>query len=174
MGTKVVSILAVGMLVLTLSACASGDKLGQDADALRTALVGSPVQVTKLDGSVVITSTAEGIFPSGGWQIPADSPVLNKMLPTLTQLQQTQITIGGYTDNMPIGPQLQAEGIANNTDLSTKRAQSVASYLTSHGVNPNLVSSQGYGEANPVVSNTTAEGRARNRRVDLTLTGNGS
>ena len=174
MGTNVVSILTAGMLFLTLSTCASGDKLGQDADALRTALVGSPVQGTKLDDSVVITSTADGIFPSGGWQIPADSPVLNKMLPTLTQLQQTKIAIGGYTDNTPVGPQLQAQGTANNMDLSTKRAQSVASYLVSHGVNPNLVSAQGFGEANPVVSNTTAEGRARNRRVDMTLTGNGS
>src|SRR3954462_12652726 len=137
MGTKVVSILAAGVLFLTLSAC-SGNKLGQDADALRTALVGAPVQVTKLDGSVVITSTAESIFPSGGWQIPADSPVLNKMLPTLTQLQQTNIVIGGYTDDTPVGPQLQAQGIANNMDLSTKRAQSVASYLVSHGVNPSL------------------------------------
>jgi chemotaxis protein MotB len=173
METRIVSIIAAGLL-LTLSACAFGDKLGQDADALRSALVGSPVQVTKLDGSVVITSTAEGIFPSGGWQIPADSPVLNKMLPTLTQLQQTKIVIGGYTDDTPVGPQLRAQGIANNTDLSTRRAQSVASYLVSHGVNPNLVSAQGYGEANPVVSNTTAEGRARNRRVDITLTGNGS
>ncbi len=174
MGTNVVSILAAGILCLALSACASGDKLGKDADALRTALVGSPVQVTKLDGSVVITSTAESIFPSGGWQIPADSPVLNKMLPTLTQLQQTNIVIGGYTDATPVGPQLQAQGIADNMDLSTKRAQSVASYLVSHGVSPNLVSSQGFGEANPVLSNTTPEGRARNRRVDITLTGNGS
>jgi chemotaxis protein MotB len=148
--------------------------LGQDADALKSALVGEPVQVTKLDGSVVITSSADRMFPSGGWQIPADSPVLNKMLPTLTHLQQTKIVVGGYTDDTPVGPQLQAQGIANNIDLSSKRAGSVASYLTSHGVNHNLVSAQGFGAANPLASNTTPDGRARNRRVDITLVGDGS
>ena len=65
-------------------------------------------------------------------------------------------------------------GIANNLDLSSKRANSVLNYLVSHGVNPNLISAQGYGDSNPVVSNETPEGRARNRRVDITLIGDGT
>ena len=81
--------------------------------------------------------------------------------------------VGGYTDNTPVGPSLQRMGIANNLDLSSKRANSVLNYLVSHGVNPNLISAQGYGDSNPVVSNDTPEGRARNRRVDITLIGDG-
>jgi chemotaxis protein MotB len=96
------------------------------------------------------------------------------MLLTLTQLQQTKIVIGGYTDNTPVGPQAASPGDCQQYGLVDETAQSVASYLVSHGVNPNLVSAQGFGEANPVVSNTTAEGRARNRQVDIAFTGNGS
>jgi chemotaxis protein MotB len=82
--------------------------------------------------------------------------------------------VSGYTDNTPVGPQLQRMGIANNLDLSTKRATSVVNYLAGHGVNPNLLSAQGYGDANPVVSNDSPQGRARNRRVDITLIGDGT
>jgi outer membrane protein OmpA-like peptidoglycan-associated protein len=64
-----------------------------------------------------------------------------------------------------------AKVIADNLALSTKRADSVANYLASHGVNPNLLSALGFGEANPVVSNDTPRGRVRSRRVDITLIG---
>jgi chemotaxis protein MotB len=65
-------------------------------------------------------------------------------------------------------------GIANNADLSSKRAESVVNYLASHGVNPNLLSAQGMGDSNPVVSNDTPQGRARNRRVTISLIGDGT
>jgi CheY-like chemotaxis protein len=51
-------------------------------------------------------------------------------------------------------------GIANNADLSSKRAENVVNYLASHGVNPNLLSAQGMGDSNPVVPNDTPQGRA--------------
>jgi outer membrane protein OmpA-like peptidoglycan-associated protein len=47
-------------------------------------------------------------------------------------------------------------------------------FLIAQGVNPSLVSAQGFGEANPVASNDTPEGRAQNRRVELTLAGAGN
>ena len=52
-----------------------------------------------------------------------------------------------------------------------RRAQTVMQYLISQGVNPNLLTAQGLGEADPVASNDTAAGRAQNRRVELTLPG---
>lgn len=168
-----VLLLATWTAASILTGCAS-NRLGTLANNLRNAEVGAPVVVTQQDGSIIITSSADYMFPSGGWQIPSDSPVLNKMAPILAQLQNTRIVVGGYTDNTPIGPQLQRMGIANNLDLSSRRANSVMNYLVSHGVNPNLISAQGYGDSNPVVSNDTPEGRARNRRVDITLTGDGT
>ena len=168
-----VLLLATWAAASILTGCTS-NRLGTLANNLRNAEVGAPVVVTQQEGSIIVTSSADYMFPSGGWQIPSDSPVLNKMAPILAQLRNTKIVIGGYTDNTPVGPQLQRMGIANNQDLSSRRANSVLNYLVSQGVNPSLLSAQGYGDSNPVVSNETPEGRARNRRVDITLIGDGT
>jgi chemotaxis protein MotB len=96
------------------------------------------------------------------------------MVPTLTKLQHTNIVVAGYTDNTPVGPQLQRMGISNNVDLSSKRAAAVVNYLASQGVNSNLLSAQGFSDTHPVASNDTPEGRAKNRRVEITLSGDGT
>ena len=166
-------LLAAGAFALALTGCAT-DHLNDLSNNLKSALAGSPVVVTQQTGSILLTSSSDYMFPSGGWQIPSDSPILNRMVPILSSLHNTKIVVSGYTDNTPVGPQLQRMGVANNLDLSTKRADSVVSYLASHGVNPNLLSAQGFGDANPVVSNDTPQGRSRNRRVDITLIGDGT
>ena len=74
-------------------------------------------------------------------------------------------------DNVPIGPGLMREGITSNLVLSQKRADSVMQFMISRGVNASLVSAQGFGEKDPVASNDTPEGRAKNRRVELTVAG---
>jgi chemotaxis protein MotB len=66
---------------------------------------------------------------------------------------------------------LQRKGVTSNQDLSQKRAENVMEYLISQGVQPSLVSAVGHGEADPVAPNNTAKGRAKNRRVELTLGG---
>jgi chemotaxis protein MotB len=164
---------AVGAFAFALTGCASMQR-NRLADDLRNALVGAPVTVSQTDDSIVMTSSADYMFPSGGWQIPSASPVLDKIAPILAPLQNTKILVRGYTDNTPVGSQLQRMGITNNADLSSRRAASVADYLAAHGVNRSLLSTEGLGESNPVVSNDTPQGRARNRRVDIVLTGDGT
>ena len=56
---------------------------------------------------------------------------------------------------------------AYNQKLSERRANSVRTYLTNKGINPSLLDSVGYGESRPVATNDTAEGRAKNRRVEF-------
>jgi chemotaxis protein MotB len=90
-----------------------------------------------------------------------------KLAPT----QQNKILVSGYTDNAPIGPALARQGITSNEILSQKRAEDVMTYIISQGVNPDLISAQGFGESNPVAPNNTAQGRAQNRRVELSLAG---
>ena len=70
---------------------------------------------------------------------------------------------------MPVGPELRREGIASNLDLSSRRADTVADTLIALGAPRNIISADGRGEANPVASNATPEGRARNRRIEVTL-----
>jgi chemotaxis protein MotB len=62
----------------------------------------------------------------------------------------------------------------SNQQLSLKRAQTVAQFLVSQGVNPSLLAAQGRGDADPIAPNDTAQGRAQNRRVELTLAGSGT
>jgi chemotaxis protein MotB len=107
--------------------------------------------------------------------MPADAQqTIAKMAPILAPMQQTKIMVYGYTDNVPIGAGLKRQGITTNQVLSQKRADNVMQFMVSQGVNPNLVSAQGFGEADPVASNDTPEGQAQNRRVELTLAGSGN
>ena len=137
-------------LSLTASASMAGDgQLGQVAEELKAALAADPVKVTQEVGSITLTSSADAMFPSGGWQVPSSAPVLDKMLPTLSKLENTKIVVEGYTDNVPISQELKTKGVSNNLDLSAERAVSIANYLIAHVVKPDLVSAHAFGETNP-------------------------
>jgi chemotaxis protein MotB len=114
-------------------------------------------------------------FPSGGYRINERARhQLEKMVPTLQGLRQTRVIVEGYTDSTPVGPELRREGIASNLDLSSRRADMVADALVTEGAPRSLISADGRGEANPVASNDTPQGRAQNRRIEVTLVGSGA
>ena len=73
------------------------------------------------------------------------------------------INLAGYTDG--IGSQ------QYNLGLSQRRAKSVEAYLVANGVNPAIITTEGFGKENPIATNDTAEGRAQTRRVDVTIKG---
>ncbi len=128
------------------------------------------VHITRLQGAIKVAVNSELLFPSGGWQMPpAAAKTIAEMAPVLAPMQTAHVTVIGYTDSTPIGPELRQQGIDTNQQLSLKRAQTVMQYLISQGVNPNLLTAQGMGDANPVAPNDTPQGRAQNRRVELTL-----
>ena len=111
-------------------------------------------------------------FRSGEWSLsPADQSGLSNFAHQLTGMQGVQITATGYTDTVPIGPELKRAGVPTNEVLSEKRAGSVAQYLVSQGVPQNEITTRGMGPANPVASNATEAGRAQNRRVEVALGG---
>ena len=171
---RITSCAALAVLVAYASpGSAQGTKLSDVANELRIALAGVSVTVRQ-EGPVTLTSSADAMFPSAGWELNPGAPVLAKIVPTLAKFQHTEIVVGGYTDNTPVGAQLQGMGVSNNLDLSCKRAASVVVYLVSKGVKPSLLSAQCFGETHPVAPNDTADGKAKNRRVDITLTGDGT
>jgi chemotaxis protein MotB len=173
MKRRAFSAIAAVTIALTLLGCASM-RMNRVADDLRKALADEPVIVTTQDGYTTIVSSADYLYPSGGWKLRPDAPLLSKMVPTLAGLQNTSIVVTGYTDSTPIGAQLRKAGVADNKELSYNRAVTVVDYFASQGVKRSLLSAQGLGEANPVAANDTPEGRARNRRVEITLRGDGS
>jgi chemotaxis protein MotB len=159
-------------VLLASSSFAQTNKMSDLAEQLRAGLAGEPVTVRQ-EGAVTLTSGADAMFQSGGWQLNPTVPVLSKIVPLLAHLQHTEIVVGGYTDNTPVTT-LQGAGIANNLDLSCKRAADVVAHLVAQGVNPNLLSVQCFGATHPVAPNDTPEGQAKNRRVAITLMGDGT
>jgi chemotaxis protein MotB len=131
------------------------------------------MHIERLQDAIKVTVNGELLFPSRGWQMPATAQqTIGKMVPILAPMQQTKIMVNGYTDNTLIGSELMREGVTSNLLLSQKRADNVMNF--SQGVNPALVSAQGFGDADPVASNDTPQGRAQNRRVELVLAGSGN
>jgi chemotaxis protein MotB len=161
-----------------LSACVSQNKYNQLDQAytqLQQAYQGDEVEIRQLQGELRITIRDKILFPEGGYRLNAKADqVLAKMAPTLSGFQNTKVVVRGYTDNLSIGPELRNQGIATNLDLSSKRADNVVDYLIRKGVSQGLISAQGMGESNPVASNSTPEGRAQNRRIEITLVGPGN
>jgi chemotaxis protein MotB len=133
------------------------------------------MQISRQQDAIRILVSDDLLFPSGGWEMSAEAnQTIAKIAAILAPHQTTKVLVNGYTDSTPIGPGLKAEGITTNLILSQKRAENVMQYMISQGVKPGLVSAQGFGDSNPVASNDTPEGRAQNRRVELTLSGAGS
>ena len=113
---------------------------------------------------LVISLQEVGFFESGAAGIrPTALPVLSRIADLLPD---TPLRIEGHTDNVPI----HTAQFASNWELSSSRASSIARLLLLHpNVRAEQMSVAGYAEFHPAASNATAEGRARNRRVDLVL-----
>jgi chemotaxis protein MotB len=176
--------LPVCLATLLLAACVSQQKYDasqqknseleteyQQLNQSMSAEVGAKnVQISRLQNAIKVSVNSELLFPSGGWEMPAQAKeTIAKIAAILAPHQTTKVNVNGYTDTTPIGPGLMKEGVTSNLILSQKRADSVTQYLIAQGVNPALVASHGYGDADPVASNATPAGRAQNRRVELTL-----
>ena len=103
----------------------------------------------------------EGIqFDTGKWDIkPKSYPVLDAVVTVLGDNPTLKLEVQGHTDN--VGSQ------ASNQKLSENRAASVMEYLVAKGIQRERLSSAGYGFSKPMASNDTAQGRAKNRRVQL-------
>jgi len=90
---------------------------------------------------------------------PDARPILDEAARALKEESAIEVSVEGHTDS--IG------GEAYNEKLSLRRAEAVREYLAAQGIDPNRMQVRGLGEAQPVASNDTAEGRAQNRRVEL-------
>ncbi len=92
---------------------------------------------------------------------PDAAVILDEAASLLNENPGRNVSVGGHTDS--VGAE------AYNLSLSERRAASVKDYLVGKGVDASRLTTQGYGEANPIASNDTADGRALNRRVELNL-----
>ena len=170
---------AVPLAALLLSSCVSQsayDELQAQNQQLQAQNQQLQAQLAQLQREATFVEAGDLLFPPGGFELsPAGKAELrNNIVPKLIGLQNAKVVVYGYTDNTPVGPELQRAGINDNLTLSSRRAGAVVSYLVSQGVNPNIISAKGFGETYPVVPNDTPTNRAKNRRIVITIQGPGA
>jgi chemotaxis protein MotB len=163
---------------LMLGACVSQsayEKQGAELQQARAQAASEQSQVAKMQQEQKWVVAGDMLFPEGGYQLsPNGKQALNQYVPRLQSLQNAKVVVYGYTDNLPVGTALQRAGIANNIDLSSRRADNVVAYLDSQGVNPNIISAKGFGDTHAVAPNDTPQGRAQNRRIEIVMEGPGA
>jgi chemotaxis protein MotB len=135
-------------------------------------LAESQGDTARLQGAIKYTVESDLLFKSGSWKLTDEGKdVIRKMAKKLAPSQQNRLVVTGYTDNIPIGDQLEKKGIDSNKELSEKRAEAVKQFLIEQGLSPTLVIARGGGEDKPVSTNESPKGRSQNRRVELSLGG---
>ncbi|MFV0464725.1 MAG: flagellar motor protein MotB [Lachnospiraceae bacterium] len=129
--------------------------------------VQSQVEVDFNSQYVLLTLNGALLFDSGKAEIKNEAiPLIDKIGAILTSYDSNIIEIEGHTDNVPISN----AQYANNDVLSMFRALSVADYIRgSTDIDPSKIKSSGRGEYDPIADNSTPEGRAKNRRVEIKI-----
>lgn len=135
-------------------------------DELRSDLESKDVTISNLQGKLTVNILDRVMFDSGEAVVqPGGEAVLRKIAAMLAAHPDLKIHVIGHTDNIPIRTRY-----ASNWELSTARALAAVHFLTEKaGVDPHRVGAVGYGEFRPIADNSTPEGRARNRRIAITL-----
>ncbi len=129
---------------------------------LRQRLQGTGVSVTRVGNDLVLNMPGNVTFATDSANISSSFyQVLESVLLVFQEYESTLIQVTGHADN--------TGSIQHNQLLSERRANSVAEYFRSRGVNGQRFMVHGAGESQPVASNTTANGRAQNRRVEMRL-----
>jgi chemotaxis protein MotB len=139
-------------------------------DEMRAALESKDVTISRLQGKLTVNILDRVLFDSGEAELKPDGEaVLRKVAAILTQHPELKIHVIGHTDNVPIRASARNR-FASNWELSTARATAAVRFLSERaGVDPRRLGAVGYGEFRPVADNSTAEGRARNRRIAITI-----
>lgn len=138
------------------------------AEQLKKEIEEKKIRLEMAKKGLVITFVAEVLFDSGKSEIRQEAySVLDRVAEVLKkQVPDRNVAIEGHTDNQPI----KVSVWKSNWELSTARATSVLHYLIDNKtVSPSRLSSIGYGEFRPIDSNDTAQGRQKNRRVEITI-----
>ena len=124
------------------------------------------LSVYQKDGKVYVSLSEQLLFPSGSAVVnPKGVDALSKLAAVLNLNSDVAVNIEGHTDSIPIRGRYQ-----DNWDLSTARANSIVRILVNnYKVDPTRIISSGHSYYEPVASNSTAEGRSKNRRTEIIL-----
>ena len=138
-----------------------GNKMDKQAQKIEEEIPGA--QVERVDDGIVVTfDESSGYFATNKYNLnEASQATLNKLIGVFKEFPDTNILVVGHTDSMGSDDY--------NMTLSKNRAYAVTNYLTQSGVSAGRLTTNWFGETQPVHDNSTAEGRAKNRRVNVAI-----
>jgi outer membrane protein OmpA-like peptidoglycan-associated protein len=152
----------IGAAAGALAGGAVGYYMDKQEAKLREQMAGTGVDVVRNGDNITLDVPGGVTFAFDSSNLNSQFfPVLDKVATTLAEYDKTVIEVAGHTDN--VGSD------AYNQQLSERRANSVATYLSSHGVDRTRMVTIGAGEGHPVASNESDSGRSQNRRVEITI-----
>ncbi|AKH43403.1 outer membrane protein OmpA-like peptidoglycan-associated protein [Altererythrobacter atlanticus] len=142
----------------------AGYRMDEQIRELKESTAGTGVDVTETPGGDgILVNLPDVTFAVDSTAIsPSFRATLDDVAQSMITYPNSLIDVMGHTDS--------TGSDSYNLDLSRRRAESVANYLVSRGVSRARIETVGYGEQYPVADNTTPEGRAQNRRVEIRIT----
>ena len=150
---------------------AAMNKLKETLSKSLKAFEGKGLTVTEKDGKVYVSMENKLLFESGSWTVGSEGKkAVDLVGKVLGDNPDISVLIEGHTDNDKITGTI-GGGVENNWDLSTKRATAIVNILSANAkVKKENLTAAGRGEFAPLMSNDTAEGKAKNRRIEIILT----
>jgi outer membrane protein OmpA-like peptidoglycan-associated protein len=152
----------IGAGIGALAGAGVGAYMDRQSKDLRAQLETRGVYVTRQGDNIILNLPSDVTFSTGSSDIAGSFlPVLDDVATILNQYPSTYIDVVGHADSQGSD--------ASNLDQSERRANATAGYLVARKVKSERIYVAGMGESRPIASNDTAEGRAKNRRVEITL-----
>jgi outer membrane protein OmpA-like peptidoglycan-associated protein len=152
----------IGAGIGAIAGGAVGYYMDRQEAELRKRLEGTGVSVTRVGNNIVLNMPGNITFQVDRAEIrPQFFEVLSSVALVLQEYEKTLVEVSGHTDS--------TGSEAHNQALSERRAQAVATYVQAQGIPPVRFLVVGFGESRPIADNATEQGRAQNRRVEITL-----
>lgn len=141
------------------------DSLRRMAMAFREMVAAGQLRVRIVRGNMVVELPEGVLFDSGRAELrEAANATLERVAQVLQSVPNRNFLVAGHTDNIPVGRRSRYE---SNWELSAARGVAVVRFLAEHGMSPERLAAAGYADTQPVASNSTDEGRAQNRRIEI-------
>lgn len=142
-----------------------GDRMDKQAQRIEEEIPGAEVERVGEGINVTFDETSGVYFATDQYNIEGESrTALNKLAGIFKEYPDTNILVEGHTDS--------TGSDAYNLTLSKNRAQAVTNFLVNQGISSGRINTKWYGESQPKYDNSTVEGRAKNRRVELAIVAN--
>jgi chemotaxis protein MotB len=151
---------------------ARGKLLDELTNKFKQMIAAGRLKITTRHGRIVLQLHDDVLFDAGEADVKADGKkAVAEVAATLRGVAGRRFQVAGHTDTEPLTAATKKK-FPSNWELSTARAVAVVKQLTQEGIDPGSLSAAGYGPYDPVASNATADGQAKNRRIEISLVPN--